>query len=45
MFCLVWWNISDVPLCQALDFSLLPRGRENGQDTNGGEFLDTCAMY
>ena len=26
MFCLVWWNIGDVPLYQALDFSLVPRG-------------------
>ena len=28
---LIWWNISDVPLHQALDFSLVPRGRTNGQ--------------
>ena len=28
---LIWWNISDVPLHQALDFSLVPRGLRNGQ--------------
>ena len=28
---LIWWNISDVPLHQALDFSLVPRRRRNGQ--------------
>ena len=28
---LIWWNTSDVPLHQALDFSLVPRGRRNVQ--------------
>ena len=45
MFCLVWWNISDVPLYEALDFLLVPRGRRNGRDTNNEEYLDTYTMY